>query len=671
MEEKSNKNKKKQNNNNSTLPKKLKKTTVSINNRKLKRVSHSSNNFDLTVSVLKKFINGEDYVFSFPKLSKISVDLLKKPSNYDFGNFFETKFEQIGKVKGIYIFNREGDNDDTLVKISKYNENENDMFYSKMNDMKVCYLLTDVFLKNVKQNFLLTPIMNFDCTEDDLNDYVKSKILENTAVDSSSKSSEPSELSKICVQIYENFDNLISLKTYISKNKNNLFKSDKFGKNLLFQVIYILSKILERYPNFHYGGLSIDSFFVKEKKIKSIDKFVLDDSKFTLKDCDFTLKITNFYNSKINRNKDDKSEKVKCDACSFFDDENIKEYLSPLQDEIVNNNEDDLNNIGCLENDCIYKNPLLILKKNNFFSDFISSESMNNDHSKSERGLYDSLTDEEKSYDNRRFVAKNKIIGKKVGGKTISGHRKFNNKSNMSDFNNKSNVSNFNNENEREIYGNNKGVTKKDLFESLGDFKTNGENSFGNKVSDNFSGLAPEWMIRQNQNQNKNNSNLSDQQDGSMGTMSGIPGMQGMPGMQGTDMSGMQGMPGMQQGMQGMDMSGMQGMDMSGMQGMPGMSPSQGHMSHNIMGGLMPGNAPGQEMSMNNFSQEFGYNGKSNDKLNLPTLDENLKNMNANFSGKMQLPVVNGDMMGNSSERNMEGGKGKKDFFFLRGVGQK
>ena len=181
------------------------------------------------------------------------------------------------------------------LKINFYsiNENINSLDSQVNNDSLFSYLLSQLVLSK-KTKHILLPVINIDCTLDDIENIIKNDNLYDkikTAINNGDIGN------KCCLQVREHFFRSTSLEDYLSNNICSY-------KGLLFQIIHTLAIIQFEFDGFRHNNLLLKNIVVYLKK--SSDTYTEysgigknHEKKYYLPNYGFDIKITNFENSII------------------------------------------------------------------------------------------------------------------------------------------------------------------------------------------------------------------------------------------------------------------------------------------------------------------------------------------------------------------------------------
>jgi len=540
------------------------------------------------INILYDFIynRNKSSCYTLKQISKTDLILsnIKKTDDYDNTHIIsllqKSKLDHIESTRWYELFNCKLGEHNVLIRIGKYNTNNknyNDLNRAEIIDMKINYLLSDMALTDVYP-FIVLPIMNFDCIYKQIKEIKEIKQIKQIKDDD-----------QMFVQILENYENIQTLHKFIDKNLNNMTIND--WKVIVFQLIYILYKIGNKYQTFRHNKLNFDSIYLYNNvNINDrVHNCRVGSIVFTVPTLGYELKITNFYDAFIEDIADNndiqcKKENLYYDVhymfqsiINYFDDKKkkIPSELNSFIKQIIpemflskNKNSIGLDEPYYEKNVTTILTPKLILTKNNFFTEFIKDNNMKNKSSNSssntselsvssvsntpknvksysmkESSVDYSITDQSSEDRSSRLFAKHK---NNKNNKLVTGKRALGNKAykftEVSDISNitESSINNFNNKKLKSKYG--KLLNKVNKLDSGSD----SESGFTEKETpvNNFMRLFNEKVPKNNnvQNNTENNS-MQNLTDGIASDFEGeMPAyMFNMPGVQ-QYMSGVQGL---------------------------------------------------------------------------------------------------------------------------------
>jgi len=327
----------------------------------------------------------ECYEIDYAKTNDV-IEIFKKNKDYDYEPFFNTDFSYVGKNKDRLLFKRVSKSGfPMLIKVKPYDKNAslNDFHSKEMVDMIMNYRLGGLSLETQTQRFILYPILNFDIKMSELNvinKLISGEIKKNYTV-------SPDDY--ICIQSFENYFKLFTLRQYLDENIKNMNSNDI--KSIIFQVLYILYKIQTKYPSFRHNDLDIDSIYGYVLNGEdTYDEFTVSDKSYVVP-VKFAVKLTNFYNSNIIKYIDNRQISMKSDnpyydvhyfltSLFYYLKDSTKTYndVYGFIDEIIPDKykSTNKNNIGLdeafyLQDVSEIQYPKNIIIKNNFFTDLI------------------------------------------------------------------------------------------------------------------------------------------------------------------------------------------------------------------------------------------------------------------------------------------------------------
>ena len=383
------------------------------------------------------------YRFEHILRKNITISDLKKPSSYD-GADILTNLSYIGYFNDRFHFKRKGTSEfPCQVSFGIYQNNNINLSSGALYNIAMMYMISEmIYIEKFK--FSMLPIMLFDISHASLfmavPNFQELAAKNNIAYDTNTKF--------YCL-VTEHYFRMLTLREYIKENKNEF--SLITWKTLFFQVLYALAKLTERFKNFRHNKLNLDAIRVYINKPTSNATYKLGDTNFVVPDSGFTIKLTDYDISTTddylkNTSFESPSENSYFDVHYFFNylllwlktvnidlPEEAQLFVSTLiPDKLFYNDYSSFS--GLNENDDTFMKlppssliPAMILKKNNFFGEFINStmdlsvspvdektikkEKLNQD----EMSSLTSSSSEEKP----RMLAKNMGRTSKMGRRTI------------------------------------------------------------------------------------------------------------------------------------------------------------------------------------------------------------------------------------------------------------
>ena len=249
-----------------------------INNENINDVINSIYDFET--------INQNMYRIDYIPKHEINMWQYKKHENFNYNNVFEDcKFNFIGIKNNRYVFKRIYNDpnkvNDTLIKIAFYTKDDISDISNKENiNLAISYVLGELVITK-ETNFIHLSLMGFDMPSKDL----IPEIIKNI------NKKDVKEYAQI--QIYECFYENCFLNDLLNKAL-----SDELSKALIFQILFVLSKIIEKWPFFKHNGLNIDSFFIYLKKnTEKIKEYYLGSTEFKVVEPRFEIKLCDFQES--------------------------------------------------------------------------------------------------------------------------------------------------------------------------------------------------------------------------------------------------------------------------------------------------------------------------------------------------------------------------------------
>jgi hypothetical protein len=406
-------------------------------------------NLDYRLNILYDFVYNDNtnvcYKFKPISLSEISFDKIKMNNKILEKNVFSEEIKYIGKINNKYHFKRLSKTHypcTITVGIYKDKNDINNMMGSENINILNTYVLSEI-IANENNKFVILPIANFDLSFGELSDY--SSIIANEI----KKNNKITNDTMVYINITEHYFSMDTLYKFLIENNSKM--TLKHWKSLFFQILFILYKITNRLKQFRHNNLNLNSIWVyKRKDIESIKEFNVNNIKFEVPIYNFEIKIMDFENSTSLDipNKKKKSDNPYFDIHYFFQNiifiynelENIPNEIKKFIDEIIPEifrykNKNEFNGLDELlyeKETSIILNSSLILKKNNFFTEFIK-ENMDssispmsnnikniNQYNIKENGINYSISASEYSNTPR-------MLGKK--NKSMTGSRKIKSKS--------------------------------------------------------------------------------------------------------------------------------------------------------------------------------------------------------------------------------------------------
>src|SRR3989344_5009691 len=316
--------------------------------------------------------------------NNLSLIDLKEPEQINLEHVFDKDIKYVEERNDRYYFTRYSESSySTTLVIGKYSHtNINNMEQSaELYNVLVHYVLSDISI-NEKIRHVMLPIMFFD---------IHMKKLEklNKNVYEALKKNNISDEKLLNVFIYEHYFETVSLEKYLKNELDNFTLND--WKILFFQVFYILAKINENQGMFRHNKLDLNSIKIYKKSDKR-KIYKLGRISFLIANAKFEIKLTDFYDSKLENYKNLTTTKTKdvpyYDIYSFIgslglflekEKKNIPETIHNFMTEMIHPKFRIDKNVPFegLDETMFAKissqmlDPLIILTKNNFFTEFI------------------------------------------------------------------------------------------------------------------------------------------------------------------------------------------------------------------------------------------------------------------------------------------------------------
>jgi hypothetical protein len=329
--------------------------------------------------------NGKCYEILEIDKAKIDINDIKKPISFNYREIMSGNFKFMHAVEDKIYFKRHNEKEYPCnLAISMYdNENTNNMNNRELINMGISYIL-GTYALNSNFNHILLPIFNFDITYGEIK---KSNSEITKYIDK-----ETSDETVICVNITEHYFKMMTLKEFIKNNIKSI--NIKFWKIIIFQVLYTLYFISKELLQFRHNKLDLDAIMLYKLSSKRIYK--VGDTNFEIPDIGYTIKLCNFENSTTtsyykNKGSDKYADNPFYDVHYFIhklifyikDIYNLDTALHNFYEEIIPKefryNKDNFNGLDENTYEEYVTNiitPSIIMRKNNFFSEFIQTKKM-------------------------------------------------------------------------------------------------------------------------------------------------------------------------------------------------------------------------------------------------------------------------------------------------------
>lgn len=324
-------------------------------------------NLNEKINLIYDFLynNRNKYSIEPIELTKITEDDVEvsegEGSNNLLSQILKNKLQYAFTIDNSIYFNQYSDEYSSLIKISCDN---NDQSY---NDNLISYILSELVLRNKTKNILL-PILNISVDLLDLKNILEN----NTIPDVFEKHIYKKKKKIVNLKIREKFFKLDTLRTYIKENKVNY-------KVILFQIIFTLAIIKQKYKYFTHNNLNLDNIFVYINKSSdtSNTELLINGKIYYLPFEPYEIKITNFENAMLTNTNNHLTDLICICKDILKEDINIdlptKNFIAKLIDMKNNNLENLLNDNYFNEFAKVQENSVKPYKGNrNINSDFNS-----------------------------------------------------------------------------------------------------------------------------------------------------------------------------------------------------------------------------------------------------------------------------------------------------------
>lgn len=344
----------------------------------------------------------KNYIFEPITRKNIELIDLKKPKDFDYSNIFDADLKYIGYYNERYHFKRKSNIGFPCQMSFGYYQtvNTSDMNRGVLYNMAIMYIVSEIVI-NEKFKHSVLPIMLFDIYQKD------NKIPDFSQYNKEIKNphyKDNADNMMYCL-ITEHYFDMLTLNEYLFSNFDKMTILD--WKILFFQVLYSLYKLTERLDNFRHNWLNLNAIriYTKNKNINDIAddssinnvykigsvKFDVPNGNFDIKITDYDYATTNDYIQNISIGKPKQNDYY--DVHYFFNSlylweqdnkkkfpQEIKAFIKRIVPDSVMVKDSDLFD-GLDESIIEYNNfashdtlPSMILRKNNFFDDFIIKE---------------------------------------------------------------------------------------------------------------------------------------------------------------------------------------------------------------------------------------------------------------------------------------------------------
>lgn len=365
-------------------------------------------NIDTCLDLLYNFMYQKEKLkecYRFNPISKSDLTLknIKKSNEFDYAHVLSGDIEFNRKYGNRLYFTRHSDiSHDCMITISEYdqrNKNVDDMERGELVDMQFMYLFSELGLVDAFPHTIL-PIMNFDVTMEQIKSSNK-KIHDTIKKELSNIGDE----SIMCINVTEQFFKMVQLDKYLESKASSMTLIE--WKHLLFQIFITLDRLVTKYQLggtiFRHNDLTPESIWICEHSPP--ETYTTSDLQYNIPNCKFTVKLGNFRKATCEGYVHNKKSKYNNASGQYYDIFTICSHiiliieklgisLQPLShffDEIVPSKYRVTNKSKISDFDESYYETstkdimtnILILRKNNFFSEFIKLME-SNEHNMSE-----------------------------------------------------------------------------------------------------------------------------------------------------------------------------------------------------------------------------------------------------------------------------------------------
>jgi hypothetical protein len=215
-------------------------------------------------------------------------------------NFLNDKIVFVKKIMTLFgnkfIFKKINDPYSVNLSIFIYNTGEQNNLSSPQNINKIFLKLFSDFLSYDQTKHILLQILNVDVGLVDIEDFfVNSGIQELKEL----LNTQNINNKVVSIGITEHFFKLVYLDDFLNENTLSSWDEESY-KALIFQILFTLTVIQNKYPNFRHNNLILKNMEGYIKSInKSKDKYTLSGINYEIKNIGFTYKMSNFENATI------------------------------------------------------------------------------------------------------------------------------------------------------------------------------------------------------------------------------------------------------------------------------------------------------------------------------------------------------------------------------------
>jgi hypothetical protein len=358
-------------------------------------------NLDFCLNLWHNFSNDEiktQYVFGQISKKNITQQNLKKSPKFDPEHVFNNSIKYTGFYNGRLHYKRKS-------KVSfpceltfgfYHDDNIDSLKNGPLHDIALMYMGSELVAQE-KFKHITIPIMMFDVEKD----YVEKKI-QSFKKDLENNFDKETINRKLYCIITERYYKSQTLSAFLTKNINNF--TEETWKILFFQIIYSLYKLNTAFKNFRHNNLNLESIKIFTKKSPEKSVYIIGSTKMTINNVQTDIKLSDFQyftsSDYIENNLvPNPSIDHQYDIIYFFNSlrewikngnydipKSVKLFIHRISPEnILKENNIDQERRFPVE----YSIPIMILTKNNFFGDFITTDALTS----SEGGSYSPLSE--------------------------------------------------------------------------------------------------------------------------------------------------------------------------------------------------------------------------------------------------------------------------------------
>ena len=355
------------------------------------KINSEYENLDFRINILYDAVYNKESTskYNLKPIVKNNISLIdiKEPTSFDFSHVFDGQIKFIDKKNNKWEFKRSSSSSHPCsLLIGKYDGggNINDLSRKELYNPAVHYILSEIALnENFKHSLL--PLMFFDITPNELKE--KSMTIYDII------KNEIDDMTRLYVFVVEHYFKTETLREYLEHEGTNM--TILKYKVLIFQILFALFKISERYQKFRHNMLNLDSIRIYRKKEGDPTEYKIGVTTFSVPNVGFDIKLSDFdlgFTSDYIKNKDTINENENpyydihyfiSSLYLFLEKKNmITDELKSFIDEIVPSKylpiiDQPFDGLNEKEFDATTSQiilPSTILRKNNFFKEFITND---------------------------------------------------------------------------------------------------------------------------------------------------------------------------------------------------------------------------------------------------------------------------------------------------------